>query len=629
VSEATAIASGLALPADWLERGRQAGLLSSLDVQFARRLAALFEDERPDVLRALAIACRQEAMGHVCADLPRLVAEGLVVEDEAAVLPILSENATLESWLEELAGSTLVSSARALEASEGSDAPLVLDDRRRLYLRRAFDDQASLAARLLTRGGRSDLEVDWPEAEATIERWSTPSEERVDWPSVALRAGLARPLTVVTGGPGTGKTTMVARLVAAVVESAIRLGRSSPSVRLLAPTGKAAAALSASFARERERLGVSDAVLAGMPVTAETIHRALLAQTRRDGLGRPRRFGLDADLVVVDEASMVDLSLMARLFEACDPVARVVLLGDPDQLASVEAGAVLAELCRGTDPKGHPVDFARRAKGDTACEPPTLRDSFVILRESHRFEAGGAIASLAEAIREGDAGGVLALLDDPGRPEVERVEATSIRSVRDLLVSEACGMQRAIAAAEGPEARLDRLDGYRVLCALRRGPLGVDDLAPVLDEAAAAERNTTVSHDWWPGRMILVTRNAPEQDLWNGDVGLVEETELGLRALFPSAEGGIRMLSVGRVPEHESAIAMSVHKSQGSEFDVVDLVLGDRVSPLMTRELLYTGVTRARRSLRIHASEAVIRAALSRRVERASGLGDLLWSQEA
>jgi exodeoxyribonuclease V alpha subunit len=211
-------------------------------------------------------------------------------------------------------------------------------------------------------------------------------------------------------------------------------------------------------------------------------------------------------------------------------------------------------------------------------------------------------------------------------PEIERCEVDSIDTVRSRLIEASRSVHREIEEAGAPEVKLDRIGLYRVLCAHRRGPLGVEALCAVLDEAVAAERHTTLRSAWWPGRMLLVTQNAPDQDLWNGDVGLIEETPLGLRAFFPDATGGVRALSAGRLPAYESAIAMSVHKSQGSEFDVVDLVLGDVTSRLMTRELLYTGVTRARRQLRIHASENVLRDAVQRRVSRDSGLGELLWA---
>jgi exodeoxyribonuclease V alpha subunit len=441
---------------------------------------------------------------------------------------------------------------------------------------------------------------------------------------------------------------LIVRLIALLIEQAFAAGRAAPRIRLLAPTGKAAAALSASFARQRTELDVAPEVAAALPKTAETIHRALLRQTRRDALGRVREFELDDDVVVVDEASMVDLELMARLFVASESVGRVVLLGDPGQLASVDAGAVLAELCRGgarevRDAANGGSDLRARsgAAGVGAAGKGAevqagadvgarfgLADSIVTLERSHRFGPQGGIGRLAEAIARGDGETALALLEDPACPEIARVSIESVESVRAHLIEANRKMQREIAAARTPAEKLERMAEVRVLCAHRKGPFGVEALCAVLDDAAAAERQTTARSGWWPGRMILVTRNAPDQGLWNGDVGLIDETSAGMRALFPDPgeSGVVRALSAGRLPAHESAIAMSVHKSQGSEFDAVELVLGNVVSRLMTRELLYTGVTRARSRLRIHASESALREAIARRVRRDSGLADLLWA---
>lgn len=613
-----------------LERARTLGLLSALDHRFAARLAELYGESAPGVRWALALACRQEAAGHVCADLPQLADDGLVVEiaGEVRSYSALGPQASLDGWLDELRGSRLVTCvadpapAPAPEA-DGEIRPLVLDEQGRLFLQRAYRHQCELADRLRARGRRAHHAVDWARAEEAIRRLS-PSDATEDAPArAALRAGLARPLTVVTGGPGTGKTTMVARLIALLVEAAQAAGRPAPRVRLLAPTGKAAAAMANAFAQGRGQLEVAEPVRAALPQVAETIHRALHRQTRVDAFGRPESVRLEAEVVVVDEASMVDLALMNRLLAACEGVDRLILLGDPDQLASVDSGAVLAELCTERSEDRPAPDFA--ASPGPASARDGLLDSIVTLRKSHRFSGTGGIGRLAAAIREGDAEGVIALLDDPALPEISRFDASRSQEVVGRLVEESRAMHQEIERASEAAEKLDRTGRYRVLCAHRLGPLGVESLCARLDEAAATLRQTTVRAGWWKGRLLLVTRNAPEQDLWNGDVGLIDQTPSGLRALFPDGRGGVRALSAGRLPSHESAIAMSVHKSQGSEFDVVDLVLGDSRSPLMTRELLYTGVTRARTTLRVHASVEAIRSMVARRIERDSGLADRLW----
>jgi len=597
--------------ADVLMRARAEGLVTPLDRQFAERLATLYGDEREGVRWALALACHQEASGHVCADLRRLASDGILSEvagEQRQVSPLLTHD-RLEDWLSELESCALVETPGAA----GEPRPLILDDRGRLYLRRAYQDQAALAERLLARGGAASFEMDERLAEETIARLAPIAEGAGDAGDEvareALRVGLRRGLSVVTGGPGTGKTTMVARLIALLVEMAMGKGDRAPRVKLLAPTGKAAAAMANAFARGRDVLDVSQEVRDALPRSAETIHRALHGQTRLDAFGRPRAVTIDADVVVIDEASMVDLELMSRLMAACEGVPRVVLLGDPDQLASVDSGAVLGEICRG---------------GETPAATG-LGVSLIRLTRSHRFSESGGIGRLAAAIRAGNADEALALLEDPDVEGVERVDVGAPEEVVARLIAESHDMHTAIATESEMNAKLDQMSRYRVLCAHRRGPLGVENLGARLDQAASGLRETTPQAGWWSGRMLLVTRNAPDQDLWNGDVGLIEETNDGLRALFPDGAGGVRALSAGRLPNHESAIAMSVHKSQGSEFDAVDLVLGDRPSPIMTRELFYTGVTRARKTLRVHASAASIRAMIERRIERDSGLSELLW----
>lgn len=607
---------------DPIERARRAGVLSPLDQHFANRLAALFDEGDPAVRWAAALACRQESLGHVCADLRRLVAEGLASDDGAAIgeLPVLVTHASADDWLAAIAASRLVEIAtdgEALDADAEANAhahaevrPLVLDAQGRLYLRRLHRAEGELARAVLRRVARPDIalaDFDAPGAIAKVlEDRLAPQD---DAPRRALEIGLARPLSILTGGPGTGKTTLVARLVRLLALHGLEQNGRAPRVLLLAPTGKAAATMASSFAQERTRPGLTEAVRTALPTGAETIHRALARRARGHGRIPGGAVAFDADVVVVDEVSMVDLELMARLFAACELVPRLVLLGDPRQLASVEAGAVLADLC-----------------GDAteAASVPDLERSIVRLTKSHRYQAAGGIGLLAEAVRAGDADLALEILSDPRHADVERHELESPAELAGELAVRVRQQQVAVAAEQDPEAKLARLVDYRVLCAHRRGPFGVEALARELDAVAALERQVSSRAAEWPGRLLLVTRNAPEQSLWNGDVGLVEKLPDGLRALFPDPDGGVRTLSLARLPAHESAIAMSVHKSQGSEFAQVDLVLGVRVSRLMTRELLYTGITRAREGLRLHASEEVVRAAIARRARRDSGLVDRL-----
>jgi exodeoxyribonuclease V alpha subunit len=628
-----------------LETARSVGVLSALDQQFAARLSRLYDEDSASSCWALAIASRQESAGHVCADLRRLSKVGLNVETPTGVATysVLATSDSVDEWISELKGSRLVDVEAAVDAERGHDAeslsprPLVLDERGRLYLRRSYRSEVRLAELIRVRTVAADMKVDSELASAGIRRLLPELDDADLAPRIALETALARPLSIVTGGPGTGKTTLVARLVALLIEQTIAAGQKLPRVRLLAPTGKAAAAMSAAFSFQRDALDLSEEVRAAMVFSAETVHRALYPQSRRRALGRVSDWAIESDVVVVDEASMVDLEWMTRLFEACRSVGRVVLLGDPSQLASVDSGAVLSELCEvplqqdesgvgGMDRGQAEVSSAKTASGRSTTGSRGLRDSIVRLQRSHRYDEAGGIGRLAEAIRAGDAETAIGILRDPSQSDVELCPIESVADSRARLALASRSIHREIGEADTANDKLERLGRYRVLCAHRRGPLGAEALCAVLDEIAALERHTVRRSDWWLGRMLLVTQNAPDQNLWNGDVGLIEETPSGLRAIFPDGAGGVRVLSPGRLPAHESAIAMSVHKSQGSEFDVVDLVLGDVLSRVMTRELVYTGATRARSKLRIHASESVLRDAIGRRVSRDSGLGDRVWA---
>lgn len=435
---------------------RDRGALSPLDIQFSTRLAALYEEARPPVVWALALACRHEAQGHVCVDLARLAHEGISVDNGRSdeFVRALPEATELDDWLTQLRSSSAVENRSvranedgvAVDATRRGDAPrpLVLDSTGRLYLRRSFEDQRRLAAAVRQRAARASFVIDEAWLSSALRRLAADATARD-----ALVKGMLRPLTIVTGGPGTGKTTLMARLIALVVEQRLASGQPTPKIRLLAPTGKAAAAMSNSFQRQRDELDVSDAVKAGLPSHAETIHRVVMRQTRTDALGETNFQPLDDDILVVDEASMVDLALMRQLFEMGQDAERILLLGDPDQLASVDAGAVLGELCEAAE-KSRVSTSNAGGQGARAERVPRLDDSWVKLTESHRFAAGGAIGRLAEAIRSGDEEGVIALLDDPGVPEVHRQPADSIPTVQASLVQSALELQEAILASNEP-----------------------------------------------------------------------------------------------------------------------------------------------------------------------------------
>lgn len=617
-----------------LEQLRRAGVVAALDEHFARCLGRIGGETRETALVAAALAARRVSESHVCLDLAEIAGaepRADVAVSGGAETPDLSDHAfpPLADWLADLEQSPLV---RGL----GGPAPLVLDGHR-LYLRRYHDYEIELARRVRERAERRCADVDLARLRDGLQRLF-PGGPRPSWQRIAAAVAFLRRFTVIAGGPGTGKTWTAARIVALLAEQGLeRFGR-APHIQLLAPTGKAAARLRESLRDSRASLPCEPAVRAAMPDDASTIHRALGATPD----GRFRRSAdsrLVADAVIVDEASMVDLALMSRLVAAIPDHARLILLGDRDQLASVQAGSVLADLCgeSGGPTSSFSPDAAREIAALTGDEVPVaraggppVRDCIVTLSESRRFGEQAGIVALTRAIQEARVSDVIEVLRSPSHGDAVLVEPTGDLDERVAELATA-GYASSFRAPD-PHVRLAALARFRVLCAHRRGPDGVEPINAVIERALAERHRLTVSEPYYVGRPLLVTRNDPSTRLSNGDVGLVVRTPDGSKkALFPgedvAGEGAARsrLISTARLPAVETAFAITVHKSQGSEFEDVVVVLPDKPSPVVTRELLYTAVTRARRSVTLLAPAAVVEHAVRTPTRRITGLRERIW----
>ncbi len=591
-----------------LELLRLRGVLSDLDVAFALSMARIGQESRAEILLAVALASRAVGLGHVCLDLIRY-ADGAPIVDDSGALIEIEAAPRVGAWAAALRTSPLVAPARR----DAPPAPLVLDDAHRLYLRRYWLHQETLAEAIAARAGAAAPLVAPDALERALERLFPPLAGRpgADMQRVAARMAAARRFCVISGGPGTGKTYTVVRILALLVEQAQAAGAPAPRMLLLAPTGKAAARLRESIIAGKRDLACSADVAAAIPTEAATIHRALGARPGRGasfsrGRGRP----LPVDLVLVDEASMVDLALMAHLVDALPPAARLVLLGDQDQLASVEAGAVLGDICNTGAPQRS--DFAR---------------GIVELTESHRYRPDGGIGRLAAAIKAGDAPAMWAAFEGAPAAEVAWRVPESPELLGPALEAHIEAGFADYLAAGSARQRLVALERFRILCAHRRGPYGVETVNQQVERLLAERGRLRLDGAWYVGRPILVTRNDYQLRLFNGDVGVIAEAaDDPRRRVAVFAEGdGVRELSPARLPPHETVFAMSVHKSQGSEFDRVAVLLPMLPSPIVSRELLYTAVTRARDRVLVVGPRAVVEHAVAHRVERASGLRDRLW----
>ncbi|MBK5968551.1 MULTISPECIES: exodeoxyribonuclease V subunit alpha [Thiorhodovibrio] len=650
------------------------GSLRPFDLQFAQQLTRIWENDEPDsdpnpnpasnplVLLAAALASHRAGQGDVCLSLPDHAGQpigGGTVGSDVGVNGIpagdhhdehhggLNSGAVgrangrggdeglaappLEEWLACLRAAPLI-------GRPGERKPLILDDAGRLYLARFWYLEEQLADALRARLGQWREDVDHGRLRAGLERlFPPPAAGQIDWQRVAAALAVLRPVCVISGGPGTGKTRTVASVLALLQEQA---GTLPLRIGLAAPTGKAAARLSESIAAQKGELDIAPEIRAAIPEDALTLHRLLGYRPGRASPQRGPDNPLHLDVLVVDEASMVDLSLMSRTLAALAPDARLILLGDRNQLSSVAAGMVLGDICgRGASLSYSPAQLEVLAElgcaipeSDPMRQAPErqggLADHIVELRKSWRFDDASGIGALATAVNAGDGARAAAVLQDPAFPDVVRLDRGSEPLKRMMREQLAPIFREAIAAAD-PTKALQELNRFRILTAVREGPHGVNRLntlaADVLESAGAIAR----SGSFYPGLPLMITANDHAQRLYNGDVGIIlpdADADGALRFWLQTSEG-VRRLLPARLPAHETVFAMTIHKSQGSEFDNVLLVLPETDSPLLTRELLYTGITRAKKQAAIMAEPSEITSACTRRVERATGLFDALWQQ--
>ena len=621
-----------------LDALRASKILSPLDEHFARSVGRIAGETRAEVLLAAALVSRHVGNGHVCLDVRRLVEDAALVDDTGAPLPPHAWPA-LDAWRAMLQSSPLIG---------GPDdvTPLVLDGTGRLYLRRYWTLQAQLAAAIQARAVQADADLDRARLTASLDRlWpADPSSAHdLDWQRMAGLLALQRRFLVISGGPGTGKTFTVVKILALLIEDALHRGQRPPRITLVAPTGKAAARLAESIRRTKPTLPSAEAIKAAIPDDAATIHRCLgpldRSTTRfRHNADNP----LVTDVLLVDEASMVDLALMARLLDAAPPDARVLLLGDADQLASVEAGAVLGDICNNGVPRGYSHALVESIAGFTSDRPESLAvnaeqsppestgvwDCIVRLTRSYRYDVNSGIGALARVINAGDSDAALSILDSSDYPDVTLVAPANDGRLGTALHAAVVRGFAPYLHERDPAERLRAFDRFRVLCAHRRGWDGVEWVNRQIEAALAAAGMIADHAHLYVGQPIIITRNDYQLGLFNGDVGLIvrdpKRSDARI-AFFIAPDGTSRTLSPARLPPHETVFAMSVHKSQGSEFDEVAVLLPQQVSPVVSRELLYTAVTRARRRVTIHAAHEVVAHAITHRIERASGLREMLW----
>ena len=596
-------------PPQWLAHG-----FAERAVAWARERGA--PETAFDVLREAAYrTSAATASGHVCLQTGDVAWAGGL--DEATVRARLLE-------------SQVVGTAKA-----AANRPLILDDDGRLYLHRYFDYERRLARRLMQLAAAPVQDVLDQALRARLDDLFAANAkrlgERPDWQKIAVALAMLRKLTVISGGPGTGKTTTVVNLLACLFEESREC-----RVALAAPTGKAAARMLDAIRARAAHLPPE--LAARLPGESFTIHRLLGVMPGSDEFRHHAGNPLPVDVLVVDEASMLDLALATRLLEAVPDAARVILLGDKDQLAAVEAGAVFSEIC--ADPSMSEwmrervatltgIDAARIVPASPVESTP-LRDSVVWFTENFRFAADSGIGRLASLVNAGDCDQAVSWLRSGADASVTWLDDCD-RAPRAATMARAEQGYAAYCDAMQSGADLAALFAafgrFRLLCAEREGARGVAGM----NEAVSRWFRATLDHPldpgarspWYPGRPVMVLRNDYVLKLFNGDIGIVLPDDDGdLIVHFPDADGTFRAIAPARLPEHDTAFATTVHKAQGSEFDAVMLMLPSQVSRVVTRELLYTGVTRARGCVVLASDSEVLAQGVLSRTSRHSGLID-------
>ncbi|MBM7335589.1 exodeoxyribonuclease V subunit alpha [Alcanivorax marinus] len=628
---------------DALAALREQGLLRDLDVAVAEFLHRQAPEAEPAALLLAALTSGQLAAGHLCLDLdePGLEARLWPAGRPPALDGLLP--AASGDWPALLNGSPLVGAG-------DDNAPLVFDGGR-LYLRRHWAQERAVAERVQARLATGSAPDPARLAGQLTALFPEPAMDgEPNWQQVACALAARAGLTLITGGPGTGKTTTVVRVLGLLQTLAMQ-DPAAPRrlrIRLAAPTGKAAARLTESIGRQVAALPVAEAVRAAIPTQVATLHRLLGSRPDSRHFRHHRHNPVHADVVVVDEASMIDMDMMASLLDALPTDCRLILLGDKDQLASVEAGAVMGDLCREADAGRYrpaTLDYVRAACGADlspwAGDGAALAQQTAMLRRNWRFKDAPGIGDLAAAINAGDPRAVERVFG-AGHPGLTRVAGDSPHDLASRLLNgggeNGEGLRALVADAAAPAAGdpdqrardlLRRFTGQQLLSGLRGGPFGVERLNRLITDHLHRE-GLAGDHDWYPGRPVMMTRNDYQLGLMNGDVGLTlphpERPEDGLRVAFQLPDGRVRWVPPGRLDAVETVFAMTVHKSQGSEFGHVLLVLPDRPQPLLTRELVYTAVTRARGAFTLleYGPPSVLAQAIKRRTWRASGLAERL-----
>ena len=611
------------------------GYLSEIDLHFAEFMTRIDGQENRSLALAAALLSHATGFGHICLDLK--TAHHPISGAEIGEMPdiVCPE---INNWVAHLRASSVV-------GAPSEYRPLILDHSQRLYLHRYWCYEQDLISAIQARIEIQDLESYHQNSADISETFDSLFPDKsingtVDWQKIAVFVALVKRFCVLTGGPGTGKTHTIAKILAILIAQS---DRSDYRVEVATPTGKAAAKLSESLKTAVKSLACNQTIKDRIPVNAKTLHRLLTPMPGTPYFYYNKDNPLPVDAVIVDEASMIDLALMSKLTAALSQRTRLILVGDKDQLASVEAGAVLGDIC---DHRRQHIfstafcDLARTVIGQTfdTCGTQTvsgIQDCIVNLVKSYRFDEQGGIGALSRAVNSGNKKKAFGLLHSREMSSVEWQPVSSNRDLYQSLSKHIMKGYRCYLSAKDPVSALKRFGQFRILCVVNKGPRGVHTLNRLVENVLQNEELVNLNHNtypagWYEGRPILVTVNDYNLGVFNGEIGLATSDswtdKSSLTVHFPAIDGNSRRVPAARLSGIETAFAMTIHKSQGSEFDQLHVILPDTDMPILTRELIYTAITRAKSHVTIWGTDNVLGKAISRRIERRSGLREALWA---
>jgi exodeoxyribonuclease V alpha subunit len=602
---------------------QQRNILQEIDLELYRFFKEHHQEASEQVLLAACLVSYLFRQGDVCLLLEKYASEPLFDEIEESTN---LEAPELQSWKEALQESPLV-------GAPGEFKPLILDEGGRLYLHKLWHYERSLAEQLIERSTPKENEVDIDQLKNGLDRlFLDQTDNEVDWQRVAAAASVRNQLSIISGGPGTGKTSTVVCVMALLLEQFSDQERGL-NIALSAPTGKAAARLKDSITSAKQDLNVSEEVRRAIPDETMTLHQLLGARRHTSSFRFDEENLLPYDIVVVDEASMVDQALMSKLINALLEDTQLILLGDKDQLASVEAGSVLGDICN-LDQNQFSKEMARwLAKLDlsvpeefvTDASQP-LTDHIALLTKSYRFGRESGIAQLAESVNIGDSNRAIEVLESDTYSDVSLNSVQEQSDFEDILNQKVISYVQNILESNSVDEALDVFERFCILSPHRRGPRGVEFLNRYVEKILQQQALIPKYEQWYPGRPVIVNTNDYTLRLHNGDTGICLPDEKGQLKVYFRHQGQVRGIAPGRLHNFSTAFALTVHKSQGSEFEEVFIVLPSSSSKVLSRELIYTAITRARTDITILGSQSILKQSISKKIQRSSGLKDQLWS---